>query len=136
MKAVTQTEWACTLVELASAVRLRWPWLTVENSSGEIRVRTDTCSGTLALDVRRGGGEMWLATETKVGSGAALAGDLSLVENGLQEYRAVVDALHFLGTMSAEVAIYPDGECPCDVCAGTGNAGGRDCQFCEGKGKR
>lgn len=136
MRSVTQTEWADIVDEMARAVLARWPWLTVEVCSSEIRVRTDTCSGRLGLDVRRGGGEMWLATEAKVGSGAALAGDLSLVEQGLQEYRGVLDALHFLGTRTAEISIYPDGECPCDVCAGTGNAGGRDCQFCEGKGKR
>lgn len=135
MKNITYSEWLDESYKLVAVIEKRWPAVRAEVDEGTfgITVQTDACTGTLDLQTIKA--KYW-ATRVRVGSGVALGGDLSVVETGLYEYRAVVDALHYLGAASAHMAIWNEKDCPCDRCSAKGDIRGTPCTACNGEGKR
>lgn len=130
MQKITETEWTETVIVLVEKVKLRWPWFRVDTGqhANEICIQTETCTGNLDLRINRD--PMYMRTEAKFGSGRGLLGRLSEVECGLSEYRAVLDALHFLASETAHTQIYADGKCPCNYCGATGDVRGTPCEHC------
>lgn len=135
---------------LANELRCRWPWLTVVCYADGISIDTDrSISGRIELRMPPQSRERdYLTAVVYVSGGEGLSGDLSEVEAGLQEYRAIVDALHFSARQLSRVKVWVR-PLPCEGCNGTGRtpkrssstskksrAAASKCPQCDGTGHR
>lgn len=133
MADITLTEWGKKLDGISEDILKRWPFLTVErglNVDTDLSVGVDWCSGRMTLAIEHHGESF--VTDIRVSGSRAMNGSLSEVEVGLFECRAVVDALHYLKSITQRFSIWPDGKCPCNWCSSTGRKhGGGKCERCE-----
>ena len=131
MRHINFEEWNLELAKILRAVQKRVPMVEVSMSEKtyEIHIETDCCTGTCSLRIVSGG--EYMESNVLVASGRALTGSMSEVECGLVEYRAVVDAMHFCKSKTANLKIYVEGSVPCDRCSGRGKTNGGKCKHCK-----
>jgi hypothetical protein len=156
MTRITMEEWPQRLTDLGTQVSARWPWLKVKVSpvSGGLDIEIQDgprMSGSVDLRLEGGmAGTRHMRANVAVGSAPALMGSLSEIEVGVQNYRTLLDALHFCVCQLEGLEIWLADELPCSTCRGTGKTreeriikGSRkpiaehvDCHTCGGTGKR
>jgi len=133
---VTYTEWSELLQDLEEKAKLRWPDLDMHVSNQILWVEAVNRCLTGSLDTRIG--EHCLVPKVSVGSSSSVSMDLSVAQSQLNDMQRVMDVLHWLTACTQKISIYPDGQCPCEQCAGRGTAynSKAPCKRCGGKGIR
>lgn len=94
-------EWRALSEMTIEAARKRWPAVKIEMCSEDLFVKFGDVSGRVSLSGYP------LRPQGRVTSAPALAGTLAFVERGLQDYRTVVDVLHFLLAFVEDFVIDP-----------------------------
>lgn len=136
---VTLTEWKAVVEDLARRVRERWPGLDTTTRDHDVSVRAPgALAGSLRLDVNTDTKGVWMVPRVSVGSSSAYLAPLAVAVAQHNEAGRVLDVLLYMAREVDGERIYPDGECPCEKCSGTGKAfRSKDpCDACSGSGKR
>ena len=121
-------EWEECILVYAEACMKRFPGLKVSVDETNLNLQSEGCHG--AVDLRPRPGVNGMAPHASVSSGMALLGVPSVVESGLQDYRRVLDALHYINARIQKVTVWAKGTCPCHSCDGKGNTRNGKCEHC------
>lgn len=143
MSNIRLDEWAATSLHLYRQLDQAARFVQVEHEidkGGEIRkirIEAEGCSGSIELRMGHDKRGMCLRPEVRFQSSAGLPTSLTQARSRHIIFGNVLDLLTIAKGQVDHLTVWPNGECPCDFCNGSGEQRpGSSCPRCEGKGVR
>lgn len=131
MTDITMTEWRAREAEIASGLKVRWPWLATH---GGLTVETPALAATAELRTRSA--DMSATVRVCVDKSCGISGGVADIAEAARQIAEVRDAMLYVHGETSDLVIWQDGECPCSHCSGRGSNRSGPCGRCGGKGKR